>query len=228
MLFWYPDLFNTPPHKYVEEANRLGLYIENVHIPFFDSQVLWTDSKEGEEAEKLIVDTLEDCKVHGIKKAVLHPSGWKLKTDINQIGLDRFKRLVKEAERRNIILALENISDSKVLDYLFDEIKSNHLKFCYDNGHEHIFSRSENLMIKHKERLTGLHLTDNNGEDDDHLLPFEGTFDWTKFNQTLKSIEYDGPLSFEVGWQLDHDVKKYSDDAYIIELKRRAQKILSL
>lgn len=228
MLFWYPDLFDTPPSQYVEEAKALGLRIENIHIPFFDSQVLWQESEAAQAAEQLIIRTLEECRHHKIHKAVLHPSGWRQVTEINPVGLERFKRLVDEAEKRDIILALENISDVKVLDFLFDNIKSDYLKFCYDNGHENIFSKDAGLLLKYKDRLAGLHLTDNHGIDDDHLLPFDGNFDWKNFNKTIKDISYQGPLSFEVSWQLDDSNKKYTDDNYIKELKKRAEKILGL
>lgn len=228
MLFWHKDLFETSPKVFAEEARSLGLEIENVHIPFWGAETLWDDTLAGDDTFKMILNCMDDCRSLEIKKAVVHPSGWKTTSPINEVGLNRFKRIIERAEKHDLIIALENISDTKVLDYLYDSIPSDKLKFCYDNGHEHIFSKSENLLLKYKDKLAGLHLTDNDGIDDHHELPFNGNYDWTKLIKTLRDIDYKGPLSFEVGWQLGHDDPKYSYDQYANEIKQRAFKILNL
>lgn len=46
--------------------------------------------------------------------------------------------------------------------------------------------------------MLSLHLNDNDGEKDFHLLPGEGTVDWAEFRQALKEVGYRGPFLFEV------------------------------
>ena len=158
----------------------------------------------------------------------MHPRGWKSKTPLSEIGLNRFTKIVEVAEKYNINLALENTSDTKAIDFLYKNIGSKKLKFCYDNGHDNIFPHEDNLIFKYKDRLAAIHLTDNDGMDDQHLLPFDGQVNWSKVIKDLTEVNYQGALSFEVGWQYRDSVKKYTDNEYIKELRRRAERILSL
>lgn len=226
MIFWHTDMFGNKPDDLAEYARHQSLDIENIHIPFFGVEHLWNESVDTEETMKMIMNSLEGCYHHGIKKAVIHPSAWRTVETLNEGGLNRFKKIAEKARHYQVSLALENISDEFVLDHLFKEIPD--LKFCYDNGHQNIFHRDKNLLMKYRDRLIGLHLTDNQGVDDTHDLPFDGNFNWKEFMKDIKTIEYKGPLSFEVGWQCGHENKKYSDEAYVVELKKRAMRLLTV
>lgn len=226
MIFWYTDRFGNNPNQLAEHARKISLGIENIHIPFFGVEHLWKESVDTEDTMKMIMNSLDGCHNHGIGKAVIHPSNWRTIESLNKGGLDRFKKIADRARKYGVSLALENISDEFVLDHLFTEIPD--LKFCYDNGHKHIFHKDKNLFMKYSDRLIGMHLTDNLGVDDTHDLPFDGSYDWKGLMNDIKAVEYQGPLSFEVSWQCDDEIKKYSDEAYIVELKKRAMKILEL
>ena len=54
--------------------------------------------------------------------------------------------------------------------------------------------RSLNILGK---RVKALHIHDNDGVSDQHLMPFVGTFRWNDFLQALKDVGYEGDLSFE-------------------------------
>ena len=47
-------------------------------------------------------------------------------------------------------------------------------------------------------RLMTLHLHDNNGEEDQHALPFTGTINWNNLKTKLDNIGYKGTISLEV------------------------------
>ena len=47
-------------------------------------------------------------------------------------------------------------------------------------------------------RLMALHISDNDGSEERHWLPFEGVIDWPAFCSALKEAGYDGPLMYEV------------------------------
>jgi sugar phosphate isomerase/epimerase len=221
-------MFDTAVDKFPEEARRLNLLIENIHIPFGGEDKLWQDTVDSELAEEKVIECIKDCHNHGIKTAVMHAHGWKSKIPLSDIGVYRYLKIVEAAERYDVNLALENISDTRAIDLLFAKIDSDKLKFCYDNGHDNIFPQEDNLIHKYKNKLLALHLTDNDGKDDQHLLPFDGQVNWSRLIKDLRDISYQGPLSFEVGWQYRDKIKKYSHDEYIKELKKRAIKILSL
>ena len=45
--------------------------------------------------------------------------------------------------------------------------------------------------------LASVHVHDNHGRADDHLMPFEGTIDWPAAMTALQKVGYDGALIFE-------------------------------
>ena len=47
------------------------------------------------------------------------------------------------------------------------------------------------------DRMTTLHINDNNGQNDLHQMPYTGVGDWDRFLEALKEINYQGVLNFE-------------------------------
>ena len=47
--------------------------------------------------------------------------------------------------------------------------------------------------------LITLHLHDNHGERDEHLLPGQGAIDWVDVMQALRDIDYGGEFMYEIG-----------------------------
>lgn len=162
MLFWYKDLQDTPVDDFPQIVRNAGLEIENIHLPWYRPNDLWRDNLDGDEALIRILQYLEAAKAHQINTAVMHPIGWQGEPPFTEVGLNRFQKMVDIAEKNNINLALENLSNPNVLDFIYSKIDSNKLKFCYDNGHDNIFPQGYNLVIKYRDRISACHLTDNN------------------------------------------------------------------
>ena len=66
-------------------------------------------------------------------------------------------------------------------------------------------------------RLKAVHVQDNKGLSDEHLLPFHGNIDWKDAMAGLADIGYQGDLTYEIqNWgrfypkELKHMVAKYS------------------
>ena len=83
---------------------------------------------------------------------------------------------------------------------------------CYDFGHAnlggHDFHR-QNLNIIGS-RLHAIHVQDNHGVADEHLMPFHGNIDWAEAMAGLADIGYDGDLTYEIqefGRYLPNDQK---------------------
>ncbi len=53
-------------------------------------------------------------------------------------------------------------------------------------------------VYKCKDRLISIHVSDNDGKEDLHLLPFEGNIPWVKVVRALRDIEYGGPFVYEI------------------------------
>ena len=87
-----------------------------------------------------------------------------------------------------------------------------HVGVCYDFGHAnlggHDFHR-QNLNIIGS-RLHAIHVQDNHGVADEHLMPFHGNIDWAEAMAGLADIGYDGDLTYEIqefGRYLPNDQK---------------------
>lgn len=192
-------------HLQPDMARKIGLQIDNIHTPFTNPNDLWLDTPAGDDYLNMIVACVEDCALHGIPVAVVHITGFRDVTDITQTGLDRIKRLVDFAENKDVRLAFENLMYLQHLDTVFEEIKSDHLGFCYDSGHEHCSRQVTDCLSKYGDRLFAVHLDDNFGDHDTHLLPYDGTVNWNLIKEKLAKSKALNYLTLEVDFNPKHE-----------------------
>ena len=92
------------------------------------------------------------------------------------------------------------------IDRLNDRYGAEIFGFCFDTGHANLVGLDfEKFIITLGSRLKVLHIHDNDGVNDIHQMPFaftrtrdnEPATDWKGFIRGLRSIKYDGVLSFE-------------------------------
>ncbi|HET9216604.1 MAG TPA: sugar phosphate isomerase/epimerase family protein [Terriglobia bacterium] len=67
-----------------------------------------------------------------------------------------------------------------------DAAQIGNVGICYDTGHGEWESRPD-----------AIHLNDNNGDDDEHLWPFEGKRNWPALVEQIVLSDFDGPLILE-------------------------------
>lgn len=69
---------------------------------------------------------------------------------------------------------------------MLDGIECPALGFCYDSGHDLIWSDTPyEPLSRYGERLFVVRLHDNRGRADDHLAPGEGKADWSAVREGL-------------------------------------------
>jgi protein FrlC len=82
------------------------------------------------------------------------------------------------------------------------EIGSERLGVCLDTGHAHINGEDLAQVVG---RLCDvplhIHIDDNKGDNDAHLIPGEGSIDYAPFVRALREIHYRGFVSVELGFQ---------------------------
>ncbi len=61
----------------------------------------------------------------------MHITRLSPRPEVTKLGLSRVKRLTELAEKEKVFLALENLDSIQRLDYIFNEISSKYLGFCY-------------------------------------------------------------------------------------------------
>lgn len=210
--------------KKLDVARKEGLEVINMHAEFEGVNNIWLDNLAGEEFFSLMLSSIADCNKYNIPIVVMHTSSGSNSPEISEIGINRIKKIVETAERFDVEVALENLRTVKYLEYIFNIIKSNKLKFCYDSGHENCRTPEVNCLEKFGDKLVALHLHDNNGKfsaaknPDEHILPFTGTIQWEKVMQNLKRTGYRGQLAFEV-YGKEEPPKVFLQKAYTVAKK---------
>jgi fructoselysine 3-epimerase len=88
------------------------------------------------------------------------------------------------------------------------ELEISNLGVLLDSGHAHVVGEPFPQAVQAAgDRLYHVHVDDNNGKRDQHLVPGEGTCDFTTFLQSLDASGYQGFLAAELSWDyiLDPD-----------------------
>jgi sugar phosphate isomerase/epimerase len=201
VLLWWSDEYNGGDGDkliQMESARNHGLFIENIHTPFWGVNELWRDNLAGEHHTGILTKCIAECGEYEIPVAVVHVSGGDNPPPPGRIGLERIKRLVGLAEAKKVNLALENLRHPEYLDYIFGRIQSERLGFCYDSGHANCYSPDQDLLARYGAKLMALHLHDNDGTGDRHQIPGEGNIDWQQVKAGLRRIGYEGAIALEV------------------------------
>lgn len=69
---------------------------------------------------------------------------------------------------------------------------------CLDFGHANLDGDVLEAVETVSEHLIAVHVHDNRGRTDDHLLPFEGTIDWPGALTAMRKVGFDGPIVLEI------------------------------
>ena len=201
LLWWGDDDTDQDHEDQPELARKAGLAIENIHVPFFGANVLWEDSPSGEFVLNHYLQCIDDCVDHEIPTMVLHAIFGGNMPPVNDIGIKRFWEIANKAEAKGINVAVENLRETNLhAAYVLEKIDAPRLGFCYDSGHWNACkdkSDEFDLFARFGHRLMALHLNDNHGVADDHLLPFNGTVDWPATMQKIAQTGYQGPTALE-------------------------------
>ncbi len=177
-------------------ATDAGLAVNAVHADFCSTNDIWAEDESGD----LWLDFLTKCVVEqaalGIPNMVVHVSRSSSPPAYNEIGLNRFRILCSEAEKHGVKIAFENLRRTDYLAFVLENIENAY--FCLDCGHEFCWSKDEGVLEKYADRLLCVHLHDNLGDKDSHLLPFDGSLDWASLAARLAKTNRRFPLAAEV------------------------------
>ena len=146
----------------------------------------------------------------GVKEAVLHGDKIDYEDISYQEKLDRniavLKRVAEYIKGKDIRICLENtyfiFKSIDEINYVIDGVGSDQMCICLDTGHLNRLKTSSqrDFILKAGKRLRALHIADNWGDKDLHLLPFGlGNVDFVEVGKALNEIGYSGYYNFEVG-----------------------------
>lgn len=229
-LWWgdqYKDI-DGPKELLPDLARAAGLFVENIHTDFERTNLLWVDKPGWQDVLNRYLKSVDACSDYQIPTMVLHLTSGDTPPAANDLGIERLKRIIERAEQKNVNVALENLRITEYLDYVYEQIDSDRLKFCYDSGHENCFTKKGDLLDKYGKQLIALHLHDNDGASDQHMLPLEGNCNWPLIAKKLRQNNYNGSISLEITNEFDEKHKNLSAEQYLSEAFKRAKKIEAL
>lgn len=114
---------------------------------------------------------------------IQHVGGGRQSADRRKLdaAFESLENLSIFAKHRGVTIALENKADELGCPTTLHQfLQETHLplKFCFDTGHAHIEGGvTPGFELMH-DRVVSVHVHDNHGDRDEHLLPGEGSIDW--------------------------------------------------
>jgi sugar phosphate isomerase/epimerase len=130
-----------------------------------------------------------------------------------------FDELKHYCQTKGVKIALENLictpqqEQIDQFDRLFARYDFNFLGFCFDSGHGALTNIDDPLFFakRYMERLSALHLQDNNGisppllnddllvlKHDTHAVPFTGVVNWDELTGIIAQSPYELPVVIEI------------------------------
>ena len=197
-----------------EAVKNSSVRFATAHLPFLGAGIL------GDEAymavfDQRMRDAIDVAACLGVDYAVLHPNAPTfLEKDFDRRAqfdsvMAHLSPYVEYANRAGLSLVVENmriIHGNRRMhrycqypDELCEVADALGIGVCWDFGHANIsgVKQSEGLAYVGK-RLRTVHVNDNSGVDDDHVVPFTGTVDWRDAMHGLQLAGYEGSFNYEI------------------------------
>jgi sugar phosphate isomerase/epimerase len=203
-------------------AEKVRMKWTQAHGPMF---YMFGHSEKDELARALCVPCIRACGQLGVPWMVLHPDVFPGPFDkahrnaIRDGNIAFFRSLLPECEKAGVGIAIENIFDkagrhgerncsrfyADIPDEqcdLIDVLNHPLIGACWDTGHARLMGLDSPTCIQILgHRLKALHIQENDGKDDDHMLPFVNGnhgVNWNGFAAALASAGYQGSFTYEV------------------------------
>jgi sugar phosphate isomerase/epimerase len=104
-----------------------------------------------------------------------------------------------------IQIAIENLPEKygfimntpEHFERLYTESPLDDIGIVLDTGHSNLEGKTEAFLRKLPRKIVQIHISDNLGEDDQHLGVGFGNVDWTQFAKILSEIKYEKIIMIE-------------------------------
>jgi sugar phosphate isomerase/epimerase len=194
--FEYIELWGEVPHAYPDWTDRkrlrdaLSSYTMTLtmHAPFTDLNPSSPFQPVKGAVERTLQDFVKFGAFLGASMVTVHPGSVhneSLVPQSTQNSIETLRKMVKASDGR-LSINIENQTKSKSkyhfplastvesLELMLAEVGGS--QFTLDNGHAHVNGQdSMALAARFDAKLSEVHLSDNTGASDDHLIPGEGT-----------------------------------------------------
>jgi sugar phosphate isomerase/epimerase len=147
---------------------------------------------------------LETAEAIPFRNLVVHlgerDDGWSLRSiEYAQTALEHLGAF---AHPLGVRLLVENlVSEPTLPEHLLEILQLGHLDsvgVCLDLGHAHITVGVQAAIATLKSRIVSVHVHDNHGQKDEHLLPGNGTIEWPSAVEALKQLAEPPAIVLEI------------------------------
>ena len=196
----------------VERTRRLvdefGISVRSMHAPIDDWDISARDETVREESVRRIKLAAQRLVAMGGEVLVIHPGrGRDPYEDVTDRMRQSERSLVQICEHARDIgirVAVENPCPKEVYDdpedlrSMVDRLDEQFVGICFDTSHANIMRNALDTAEIFQGRIISVHLSDNLGLGDDHLMPFAGNIKWKRLLAALIDGGFRGPWLFEV------------------------------
>ena len=191
-----------------------GMRIRSVHAP---CEADWDISSEDESVRRTSVEEVilcfERCREMGGELVVVHPGrsisseGEAAEAELDrriELSIESFKDIQKASSDTGIRIALENQWSQEVgrkerhFLRLLETLDPKLVGICFDSSHANIAPGTYEMFDRIDHRIITTHLSDNNGQYDEHKPIFTCGIDWKMVFEFLIGRGYRGPWIMEV------------------------------
>lgn len=203
------------PIREIVKSNKLDV---SIHGSFWDLNPASHHEKVWEASLEQTKLSIDACYRLNGKIVALHP-GRVIIPELEWFmrgAIERYLRLLNEclayARDRGVKIALENVNPPYSTYHGLEELSKlvegqDDLGICLDIGHAYrgLASRVSNPEIvianavkKLRKQIIHIHLHDNHGEDDEHLVPGKGAINFGPIVDAIKKIQYSNMIIIEL------------------------------
>jgi sugar phosphate isomerase/epimerase len=212
----------------LDAIDRIGLPCDSIHGLYGnDLDPSCPDEATRRAAMDVFRGEAELATTLGGPLVVVHCSGTHpepLSPDDRQLRIDQLRRsaedLAELGQAMQVGFALENLppyhpvgNDPAWIATLCRQIDSPFLGVCFDVAHAFLAGHQPDSVIPVAEQACYLHVCDNHGQKDEHLMPFAGSIDFELFARSLREIHFGGIAMLETFYPVDR-LKKLIDEGY--------------
>jgi sugar phosphate isomerase/epimerase len=191
----------------------MGAEFVQAHAP--GGNPISLDKHEVDELVRATERSVDVCGVLGIPNIVVHAGFLKgiNKEENFEKNTKFFERLFPAMEKNNVNVLCENSTHKNMGDMYFTNSGSdmkefvkyvNHPLFhaCWDTGHGNCEGNQYDDILAIGSDLFAVHINDNRGQGDEHILPYLGTVNMDEIMNALIDVKYKGYFTFEAYAQL--------------------------
>lgn len=195
-----------------EMMRRLGLRPFSFHAPFADRiDITSPDEQVRADAVAELITACRAAALIGAEKVVLHPGPEREGRPPQEEFLQRMRnaalslnQVAAHCCQTGVQLLLENMlphllfGQTSDMMYLLGEISTCAVGACLDTGHARLGGDLGHVIHKLSGHLKMVHINDNHGDWDAHLIPGEGSIDWPWLISELQRYRFCGGLIIEM------------------------------